>query len=51
MAEAVIFFVEKNIYGAWVVYGGDGINQYYGYTKAQAIAKYKQDYNCLYNHI
>ena len=31
---------EKNIRGAWVVYGIEGIKQYYGYTKAQAKQKY-----------
>ena len=31
-----IFFMEKNLHGAWVVYGIAGIRQYYYYTKAQA---------------
>ena len=35
-----IYFMEKNIRGAWVVYGVLGIRQYYYYTKAQA----KKDY-------
>lgn len=47
--KPIIYFVERNIHGAWVVWGGDGIKQYYGYTKRQAIEKYKQDYNCFYN--
>lgn len=42
--QATIFFVEKNIHDAWVIYGSDGIKQYYGYTKKEAIKKYKD--NC-----
>ena len=38
-----IFFVEKNIRGAWVIYGAIGVKQYYGYTKAEAVAKYKEE--------
>ena len=41
--QNTIFFMEKNIRGAWVVYGIDGIKQYYGYTKAQARKKYIED--------
>ena len=28
----IIYFMEKNIHGAWVVYGVAGIKQYYYYT-------------------
>lgn len=42
-----IDFVEKNIHGAWVVWGVLGIRQYYGYTKAEAIRQYKKE--CLVN--
>jgi len=38
-----IDFVEKNIRGAWVIYGEIGIKQYYYYTKAQAIKLYKEE--------
>lgn len=31
-----IFFTERNIHGAWVVYGALGVKQYYDYTKAEA---------------
>ena len=41
--SGIIHFVEKNIRGAWVVFGVDGIKQYYGYTKAEAIRRYKED--------
>lgn len=41
--QNTIFFMEKNIRGAWVVYGIGGIKQYYGYTKAQARKKYIED--------
>lgn len=43
--------IEKNLHGAWVVY--DIINgylvhqQYYGYTKKQAIALFKQKYGYI----
>lgn len=38
-----IWLVEKNIRGAWVIYGVIGIKQYYYYTKKDAICKYKQE--------
>jgi len=41
--SGIIHFVEKNIRGAWVVFGVDGIKQYYGYTKAESIRRYKED--------
>lgn len=41
--KGVIFFVERNIHGAWIIYGLGGVRQYYGYTKAAAVAKYKKD--------
>ena len=40
-----IRFAERNIHGAWVVYGLLGIRQYYGYTKKEAFAKYKAEYD------
>jgi len=39
----MIYFVEKNVHGAWVVYGNNGIKQYYGYSKTEAIQLYKAD--------
>lgn len=42
--DGAIFFVERNIYGAWVVYGTEGVKQYYGYTKAEAEALYRESY-------
>lgn len=41
--------MEKNIHGAWVVYGIDGIKQYYGYTKAQARKMYIENANIFIN--
>lgn len=38
-----IFFVEQNIRGAWVIYGRLGLKQYYYYTKAEAIERYKAE--------
>lgn len=39
-----IFCVEKNIRGAWVIYGDLGIRQYYDYTKKQAMRRYRDEY-------
>ena len=44
----IIQFVERNARGAWVVYGADGIKQYYGYTKAEAIRRYKYDSKTIF---
>ena len=41
--KRIVWFIEKNIRGAWVLYGIEGIKQYYGYTKAQAKQKYIED--------
>lgn len=41
--------MERNIRGAWVVWGADGIKQYYGYTKAQARQKYLDECNVFIN--
>lgn len=38
-----IFFIEKNIRGAWVVYGDIGVKKYCGYTKTQAKEKYRNE--------
>lgn len=38
-----VFAVEKNICGAWVIYGALGVRQYYGHTKLQSIAKYRRE--------
>lgn len=46
--SGIIHFVEKNVHGAWVVYGADGIKQYYGYTKAEAIRLYKEDCKTIF---
>ena len=40
-----IFIVEKNVRGAWVIYGALGVRQYYGYTKQEAIEKYREESN------
>ena len=39
----MIEFMEKNIRGAWVVYGTIGIRQYYGYTKREARRLYAKE--------
>ena len=42
MSRKIIDFVERNIHGAWVVWGDLGIRQYYGYTKKESMKKYRQ---------
>ncbi len=41
----IIFFTEKNVHGAWVIFGRLGIRQYYDYTKNEACKKYKEEFN------
>lgn len=41
----VISLVERNVHGAWVVWGQNGIRQYYGYSKSEAMQKYRNE--CL----
>lgn len=48
MSKSTIHFMERNIHGAWVVYGVMGIRQYYYYTKAQAKQKYLEECNGKY---
>jgi len=38
-----IYFSERNIRGAWAVYGVIGVKQYYGYTKKEAERRYKEE--------
>lgn len=45
----VVFFVERNHSGAWVVYGAAGVKQYYGYTKKQAVQLYKESCTIIVN--
>ena len=40
-----VFFAERNLRGAWAVYGSLGVRQYYGYTKKEAIQKYNEEAN------
>ena len=47
--KGVVWFSERNVRGAWVVYGIDGRKQYYGYTKGQAEKQYKQDCKTFVN--
>ena len=43
MIISCIYFAEKNVRGAWVIYGDLGVRQYYGYTKRQAVERYRND--------
>lgn len=43
MKRSTIDFVERNIRGAWVVWGVLGIRQYYYYTKAEAMRRYREE--------
>ena len=45
----IIYFSEKNIHGAWVVYGIDGVKQYYGYTKKEAEERYRKEAKIITN--
>ena len=38
--DSIVYFMERNIHGAWVVYGASGVKQYYGYTKEEARRMY-----------
>lgn len=38
-----IDFVEKNVHGAWVIYGDIGIRHYYYYTKKEAMQRYRDE--------
>ena len=40
--KAKVFFIDRNIHGAYVVYGSEGVKQYYGCTKQQAKSMYQQ---------
>lgn len=42
--KSPIYFVERNIHGGYAIYGLLGVRQFYGYTKAEAIQKYKEAY-------
>lgn len=48
MLKSRIYFMEKNIHGAWVIYGVIGIKQYYYYTKSQARKMYLEECNRTY---
>lgn len=37
-----IYLTERNVHGAWVVYGIIGVRQYYFYTKKQAERLYRK---------
>lgn len=48
--DGAIFFAERNIHGAWVIYGTEGVKQYYGYTKAEAESLYRESYREVYRN-
>lgn len=41
MSRGVISFMEKNVHGAWVIYGAYDTKQYYGYSKREAARRYR----------
>ena len=47
--KGIVWFVGRNIWGAWVVYGIDGLKQYYGYSKLEAVRRYKADCRVVVN--
>lgn len=38
-----IFIVERNVRGAWVIYGALGVRQYYGYSREESVQKYREE--------
>ena len=48
MAKQIVWFMEKNIHGDWVLYGVAGIKQYDYYTKKEASKKYIDDCNVFF---
>ena len=38
-----VYFMEKNVHSAWVVYGELGVRQYYYYTKKEAHRRYVEE--------
>lgn len=42
--------MEKNIRGAWVIYGNLGVRQYYGYTKKESEQKYIEECKNTFTH-
>lgn len=50
MLRGCIYYVDKNIRGAWVIYGDLGVRQYYGYTKRQSIERYQNDCRNIFVH-
>lgn len=38
-----VFFVERNIRGAWVIYGALGVRQYYYHTRAESVKLYREE--------
>ena len=42
--RSCIHLVERNIRGAWVIYGLLGVRQYYYYTKREAMRLYREEF-------
>lgn len=42
----LIWLIEQSFQGAWVIHGQIGTRQFMGYTKNQAIKKYKEECKC-----
>lgn len=47
--QGTVYFAERNIRGAWVVYGAVGVRQYYGYSKREALRRYKEECGIIRN--
>lgn len=43
LSSRYIHLVEYNVHGAVVIYGALGVKQYYGYTKYEAMAAYRDE--------
>ena len=40
--KAKVFFIDRNVHGAYSIYGSEGVKHYYGYTKQQAKEMYRE---------
>lgn len=44
LPDKIIHLVERNVHGAWVIYGALGVRQYYYMTRDEAVSSYKRAY-------
>ena len=44
LPDKIIHLVERNVHGAWVIYGTLDVRQYYYMTRDEAVSSYKWAY-------